>query len=542
MSRRRLFWSAASTRRTVQAVFLLLFLGLVVVARPVPETQPSLLLKSFFWIDPLIMVATWLAAHAVPAAALLSLVVVVGTLVLGRVFCGWVCPLGTVHAMAGRFFDRWWPKSKRRDHSSPWQLTKYYLLVGLLVMAVFGVHWVCVWDPIVLFYRSTTVALMPAVQWAVEEGSTAIYQADPGIGPVHVTGVTEPVYEFMRDHVFVVPQQAFLGSWLILVFFVMIVLANGYRRRFWCRYLCPLGALLGILARWPMLRRTVSEDACNQCDLCAKGCHGAASEAAGSRWKPSECFGCLNCTGACSRGAIDFRWTWPWRRQPAAGSIDLSKRAVLGAMLGGLIGLPLMRAGRQSRGGTFHPKLIRPPGSRGEREFLKRCTACGLCMKICPTGGLQPVLTEAGLEGLWTPRLVPRIGYCDYTCNLCGQVCPTEAITPLSVEAKQQVKIGLASFDTTRCIPYAYGRDCMVCEEHCPIPDKAIYFLEIEVQDHDGNRKQIKQPHVDPGRCIGCGVCESVCPLKDRPGVSVFSANETRNPDNQPILPEQDPY
>lgn len=163
-------------------------------------------------------------------------------------------------------------------------------------------------------------------------------------------------------------------------------------------------------------------------------------------------------------------------------------------------------------------------------------------MKACPTGGLQPTGLEAGLEGLWTPHLVARIGHCEYNCNLCGQVCPTEAIAPLSVAEKQKVHIGLAAFDITRCIPYAYGRDCMVCEEHCPIGDKAIYFVEVQLPTRSGEKKAVKQPHVDPLLCVGCGICENVCPLKDRPGVRIFSANETRHPDNQPILPDADVY
>ncbi len=217
---------------------------------------------------------------------------------------------------------------------------------------------------------------------------------------------------------------------------------------------------------------------------------------------------------------------------------------MLGAAVGGLLTLGLMRITPQSRGTTFHPFLLRPPGARPEPEFLKRCTACGLCMKACPTGGLQPAWGEAGLEGLWTPRLVPKIGYCDYDCNLCSQVCPTGAIEPLGIEEKKQVRIGLASFDIARCIPYAYGRDCMVCEEHCPIPTKAIYFTEVEVPDRKGGKLTVKQPRVDPNLCTGCGICEKVCPYKDQAAVRVFSANESRNPDNQPILPgdDQSPY
>jgi MauM/NapG family ferredoxin protein len=524
-------------------LFLLLFFGLVVLARPRAGVEPSPLLKSFFLLDPLILITTWLAAHAVPVAALLSLVVIAVTMVMGRVFCGWACPLGTIHDITGRCFDRFRRDPKRRDHWSPWQRAKYYLLIGFLVMAVFGGHWVAIMDPLVLLYRTTTVALFPAAQWGVEEGSNAVYQSDPGLGPLRLTAVTEPVYEFFRDHVFTKPSQAFLGSGLIVTVFLVLLLVNGYRRRFWCRYLCPLGALLGLFALRPLLRRSTNQENCNQCDLCGTACHGAAAAAPGGRWKPSECLGCLNCTDACPRDGVVFRLGLPWRKGPGTEGIDLSRRAALGAAVGGVMALSLMRANPQSRGSRYHPELIRPPGARPEPEFLKRCTGCGLCMKICPTGALQPAVAEAGLEGLWTPKLVPRIGYCEYSCNLCGQVCPTGAIEPLTLAAKQQVKMGLAAFDTTRCIPYAYGRDCIVCEEHCPIPDKAIYCLEVEVTDRDGNRTTILQPHVDPDLCVGCGICENVCPYRDRPGIRVSSANETRNPDNQPILPGDDlPY
>jgi len=541
MSRRRRLPSAANARRTVQILCLALFFGLVVLARAQPNTEPNHLVELFFHLDPLILVATWLSAHAVHAVGL-AVATIVLTLLLGRVFCGWICPLGTIHAIAGRGFDLFQRRTKRRDHWSPWQLGKYYLLVGLLVMAAFGVHWVTIWDPLVLLYRTTATTLMPGFQWAVEEGSTAIFKADPGIGSARLVTLTDPPYAYLRDNVFNLQGQTFLATGGILLVFVAIVAANAYRRRFWCRYLCPLGALLGLISLRPLLRRAVEKENCNQCDLCAMSCHGAAGKSPGEQWKPAECLGCLNCTDSCNRDGLRFRWVWPWRRQPAVEGIDLRKRALLGAAVGGLVALPLVRANPQSRGKVYQSSLIRPPGSREEKDFLARCTACGLCMKICPTGGLQPTVFQAGLEGLWTPRLVPQIGYCDYTCTLCGQVCPTEAIQRLAVEDKQKVRLGLASFDVTRCIPYAYGRDCMVCEEHCPIPDKAIYCLEVEIRDRDGQPKTIKRPYVDPDKCIGCGVCEHVCPFKDRPGIRVTSANESRHPDNQPILPEDDPY
>lgn len=545
MSPRRGIFRASHARRAVQIAFLLLFFGLIVLAGPGVEAESGPLLAAFFLADPLILVATWLAAHAVVPAMLWALVVVAITLLLGRVFCGWACPLGTIHDIAGRFFDGWQRHPKRRDQWSPWQRGKYYLLAGLLVMAALGCHWVTIMDPLVLLYRTTTTVLSPSAQWAVEEGATAVFEADPGVGSWRLKQATEPVYEFLGRHVFVVPGQAFLHTGLIAAVFVTIVLLNGYRRRFWCRYLCPLGALLGLLSWRPLLRRAVGQEDCNECGLCGMACHGAAAAKPGHEWKPAECFGCLNCTDSCGRDALAFRLVWPWRRKQPGEGIDLSKRATMGVAVGGLVTLAMLRANPLARGldteTRYNPALLRPPGARPEREFLQRCTACGLCMKVCRTGGLQPALTEAGLEGLWTPRLVPRIGYCDHDCNLCGQICPTEAIRSLAIEEKQHTKIGLASLDASRCIPYAYGRECMVCEEHCPVPDKAIHFLEVEIRDRNGQAVLLKQPHVDPDLCIGCGVCEHVCVYQDQPAIHVFSTNETRHPRHESVAPA-DPW
>ena len=239
---------------------------------------------------------------------------------------------------------------------------------------------------------------------------------------------------------------------------------------------------------------------------------------------------------ACQNGGLDFRFAWPWQR-PQAGTVDLKKRALLASAVGGLGGLLLMRITPEAQGRVYEPSLIRPPGARPEREFLQHCIQCGLCMKSCPTGVLQPAWHEAGLEGIWTPVFNARIGYCEYECNLCGQVCPTQAIVPLPLAEKKQVKVGLAAIDPSRCLPYAYGRECIVCEEHCPIPTKAIYFVEAEVPLREGGTKVLKQPRVDPDLCTGCGICETRCPFHDRPAIRITSANESRHPDNQPILP-----
>ncbi len=550
-----LFPTIARIRRVVQVILLIAFFALIFLTRfkAVPgselpdgktESAPAVqapipLVKLFFVIDPLITAATALAAHGVPKIALWSLATIAITVLLGRVFCGWVCPMGTIHAIAGRLLLRHKDR-KGLGTWSQWQTAKYYLLAGLLVGAIFGLHWVCVLDPIAWLTRTTSTALVPATQWAAKEGSTVIYQSDPGIGPVRLEKVVEPAYQFVNKYVFGLEgadhDPVYVGGALILVLFVIMVALNAWRPRFWCRYLCPLGAFLGILSWRPLLRRNVKSETCNQCDLCGMSCHGAAAIGPGGAWMPMECLGCMDCSEACRRDSLKFQFVLPWHKEPKIESVDLRRRGMMAAAIGGLVTLATMRISPQARGRTFNPVLIRPPGARPEHEFLQRCTSCGLCIKVCPTGGLQPTWSEAGLEGLWTPMLVPQIGYCDYMCNLCGQVCPTEAIVPLALDDKHATKIGLASFDVTRCIPYAYGRNCMVCEEHCPIPDKAIYCLEVEIQDRNGEKKTIKRPYIDPEKCIGCGVCEHVCPFKDRPAIRVTSANETRHTDNQPIL------
>lgn len=154
-------------------------------------------------------------------------------------------------------------------------------------------------------------------------------------------------------------------------------------------------------------------------------------------------------------------------------------------------------------------------------------------MKVCLTNGLQPTLFEAGIEGVWSPVLVSRVGYCQYYCTLCGQVCPSGAIRRLSQGEKEKTKIGLAFIDETRCLPYAHGIPCIVCEEHCPTPKKAIWFEEAVVIDRNDRKRRVKQPRVDIDLCIGCGICEYKCPVIDQPAIYVTSIGESRSEQNR---------
>jgi MauM/NapG family ferredoxin protein len=234
--------------------------------------------------------------------------------------------------------------------------------------------------------------------------------------------------------------------------------------------------------------------------------------------------------------------SWLGRRFPglfrsrSEKRLDLSRRALMISGLSGLAGAILFRLRPESEGAVYEPLLIRPPGAVPEREFLSRCIKCGECMKVCPAGALQPTVLLAGLEGIWSPVLVPRIGYCEYECNLCGQACPTGAIEYVPLTKKKELKIGIALVDRDRCLPWAQARECIVCEEHCPTPTKAIWLKEVEVPTMEGGTITVKQPHVDYDLCIGCGICEKRCPVRDLPAIRVTSAGESRHPDNQITL------
>ena len=156
-----------------------------------------------------------------------------------------------------------------------------------------------------------------------------------------------------------------------------------------------------------------------------------------------------------------------------------------------------------------------------------RCLFChdAPCMKACPTSGLQPTLGEAGLEGLWTPVLRSRLGYCDYACTACGHACPSGAIPELALEEKRRQVIGVAFIDRDRCLPWAEDTPCIVCQEMCPIPDKAIELLgERLITRPDGSQDYLSRPKVIPGRCIGCGICEFKCPVEGTAAIVVLPA------------------
>ena len=510
-------------RIATQSLFLLIFLWLFLQTESKGANDLGYPVKIFLDADPLIFITTILSSREWYQTFYLAIFVIIATVFLGRVFCGWICPLGTLNNMAGLL-----KKQRIKTPTVNWYRFKYYVLFFLLTSSLFSLQLTGIIDPISLLIRSFSLAVYPLFSYATASVFDTFYTIN---SPFLVT-ISEFVFTLLKKLFLPFQQPLFLQSAFMGLLFFLLLGLNLWERRFWCKYLCPLGALLGICSRYAFLKKSVSEG-CNACGACARTCQGNAAPDEREGWKNTECLYCMNCDDLCPQNAVRFGFM---KKQPVAG-MDLGKRRVIGSIVSGIVAVPLMRITPLARAGVSDPKLIRPPGSLEEKQFLRRCVKCGECMKVCITNGLQPTFLEAGIEGMWSPVLVPRIGYCEYRCTLCGQVCPTGAIKKLDPSEKEKVKIGLAMIDKGRCLPYAHATPCIVCEEVCPTPKKAIWFEKVKVKNRDGKELILNQPRVDLELCIGCGICEAKCPVLGQPAITVTSIGETRSRDNQLLLP-----
>ena len=515
--------SKRNIRRISQGIFLLAFLFLFIQTESKGNDTLGYPVRLFLDFDPFIFLTTLFAAHGrdIPQAFFLSISFIILTIFLGRIFCGWICPLGTLHTIMSSF------RIRHTVNVHPnWYKAKYYILTALLISSLFTLQMAGIMDPISLLIRSFSLSIYPLVNHGIRSIFDTMYLLNiPG-----AVDISEFIYSFLKKFILSFRQPYYLQAFFIGAIFLTILSLNFVQRRFWCKYLCPLGALFGLLSRYSLLNRDVSEG-CTACGLCSRVCQGGTLLQDSRDWKKSECLACFNCDDLCPQNAVHFGFG-----RKSSSSMDLGRRQVILSLVSGVITVPLIRSTPLSKSDYTDPSLIRPPGALDEKEFLRRCVKCGECMKVCITNGLQPTFLEAGLEGIWSPRLIPRIGYCEYRCTLCGQVCPSGAIKRLSLEEKIETKIGLAMIDKGRCLPYAHTTPCIVCEEVCPTSPKSIWFEEVKVRDKNGMEVLVKQPHVDLELCIGCGICEAKCPVGSKAAIYVTNIGESRSKTNQLLL------
>jgi len=293
-------------RRIIQTGFFLLFCYLFLQTTYHPINRAGRGVTFFFNLDPLIALNSWLASHTFVRAMFISLATVAVTLICGRWFCGWVCPFGALHNFFSSLRGGRARQKIETGSYSPWQKVKYYALVVFLAAALVGTNLVGWLDPFSFFFRSLSTSIYPAINKGIVVLFTWIYDANPGVRSVRLTSVTEPVYSVLRKYFLAADQPYYWGGLLIGALFLAVVALNFFRARFWCRYVCPLGALLGVVGKNPLVRLKKDEEKCNSCRLCLVDCQGGATPDDPQQWKPSECFYCWNCKSDCPAQAISF--------------------------------------------------------------------------------------------------------------------------------------------------------------------------------------------------------------------------------------------
>ncbi|BAV91707.1 4Fe-4S binding protein [Candidatus Desulfovibrio trichonymphae] len=443
-----------------------------------------------------------------PGLALLLL-----TVAAGRFFCGWICPFGATLTLIRRLTKSFAPCLKKDALSKAgWRHIKYFALLAMLGAAALGVNDFYWGSPIPLITRFYALLLHPLLLLLGNFGLTV---GQPLFAAFDWTGLSYLQVNLRR----------FDSLYFLLAFFGTLFLLEHIRPRFWCRYLCPAGGLLALFAIRPFWRRRVA--ACTHCGRCMRECPSGAIDPDTMETRHGECFVCRACVTACPERGVAFgRGSFAALSGGAtvdeeggrdavgvgASSSPLpSRRAFLGATGMGMLLAGVQRSGAHSllgadsREGILSAACIRPPGAVPESRFSALCLRCGECMKVCPANALQPAWLAAGPEGLFSPVLTPRLGPCEPGCNACGRVCPSQAIAALPLPEKQWAKVGTAVVLRERCLVWAEGRRCMVCQEVCP-------YGAVKILQQKGIAAPA--PVVDAARCYGCGYCERHCPVR----------------------------
>ncbi|MFO8235001.1 MAG: 4Fe-4S binding protein [Bacteroidales bacterium] len=424
------------------------------------------------------------------------IIVLILTLLFGRIYCSTVCPLGILQDVIS-YLKRKFRKKSKYKYLKAYNWLRYSILVISIAFLLGGsILIISLLDPYSIFGRITSDLFRPLV--IMGNNSLAGILNNYGIYTLYNI-------DFPTVHI-----------WLIMipaVFFIAIVwmaLTNG---RIYCNTICPVGTFLGFLSKYSIFQIRLNSNSCTKCGLCEKACKAGCIETSTQHIDFSRCVGCFNCMEACPFSSAEYAFNKIYRKNsvPSASAdnieTDVNKRKFLGGLILGFFGISkLARAQEVVSYSAMMPitrnNPISPPGAGSIKRFNEACTACHLCVNACPTNVLQPSVLEYGLRGLMQPRLDNHSGFCNYDCVICGEVCPTGAILPISVEDKRLTQMGQVRFVKENCIVETEGTDCGSCAEHCPT--QAVTMVEYQ--------NNLMIPEVDTEICVGCGACEHACP------------------------------
>jgi ferredoxin len=420
------------------------------------------------------------------------LIVLALTLLTGRTYCSFLCPLGIGMDLNSRIGGRIKKKFRRYGFKKPFTILRYSLLAITLIITMFwGIYMISLLDPYSIFARFMTFIAKPAI--------VVINNFLAGIlGKFDIYSLSN------------IPVKGFpLITYGIPAFFFLLVgglsLTKG---RLYCNMFCPVGTLLGLISKVSILRIKFDESACTRCGRCAVRCKSSCIDFLNHDIDLSRCVGCFNCVTTCQYKAISFGVVNFKKKEHVT---DESKRKVIAGSVLILLGMSQLAKGQlksapvPKKDSTVRENKqfpVFPPGGGTIADFNKVCTACSLCITACPNGVLEPSIKQYGLTGLMQPVMNYHNSFCTYNCTICTEVCPTYALRPLMLDAKKLTQIGKVNFIKDNCIVKTEKTACGACSESCPT--KAVFMIPYE-----GN---LLIPELNVDICIGCGHCEFACP------------------------------
>lgn len=438
--------------------------------------------------------AHWLAKiQFVPALLSLSVIILIVltvlTLLMGRIYCSVICPMGVFQDVMSRISRLFAKKKKKFTYSSPKTLLRWIVLAVSVLAFVFGISFVVgLLDPYSAYGRMINSIFKPAYMLC--------------------NNLLESLFSRQENYIFYKVDIA-IRSILSLVIggatFLLIGFLAWRNGRTWCNTMCPVGTVLGFLSRFSVFKIRIDLNKCTSCGICATKCKASCINVSTHAVDYSRCVDCFDCLEDCRQEAISFMPSTAMNRQ----GVDASKRRFMTAGITTALVAPQALLHAQSTllstGKAYKKKNpLTPPGSVSLEHFQEHCTSCHLCVSKCPSHVLKPAFMEYGLEGMMQPTVDFEKGFCNFDCTMCGDVCPTTAIKPLTVQQKHITQIGYVVFILENCIVHTDNTSCGACSEHCPT--QAIAMVPYK----DG----LTIPQVDREICVGCGGCEYVCPAR----------------------------
>jgi len=440
----------------------------------------------------------FLSVQWIPALLSLNFVVIGALLVLsllfGRIYCSSICPLGVfqdIIAWKSRLFRKKKKKS-RFDYAKPQNIWRYSILAVTILVFVFGSSFLVVLlDPYSTFGRIISQLIKPLVIWA-NNGLAVLLN---GMG---------------NYSLYKIEQLAFVPFVFIVsvIFFYKVAEMSVRHGRLYCNVICPVGSFLGLLSKVSVFHIRFDESSCTHCRACEKQCKSECIDSKAMTVDDSRCVTCFNCLSACKKNGLKYDMRYKKQPvQPVQAPVDKSRRTFL--LASGAVMTTLALANTKNIGGKkdsiLSRKPIMPPGAKNRSHFNAHCTGCQLCVAKCPMQVLKPAALEYGISGITQPHLVFATHvFCTYECNICSSVCPTGALVKLPMEEKKLAQIGVAKLRLDMCEVITHETDCGACSEHCPT--QAVHMIPY--------KNGLTKPEVTDDLCIGCGGCESICPVR----------------------------